>query len=142
MTVIAYRAGVLAADSRATYDDTGITRCTKIFRKAGDIIGVSGEDDGAMMLFVDWYGTGRAKPDILVMGEADIGILVLTSKGLLRFDKWCRGERVAGRYYAIGSGAYAAMGAMHAGASARRAVEIACRVDPQCGLPVASMRLK
>lgn len=142
MTVIAFRSGVLAADSRATYDDTGITRCVKLFRRAGDVIGVCGEEDGSMSTFVDWYGTGRVRPEVLMQEFVDFSALVLTRKGLFRYDKWCRPERVIGRFYAIGSGAPAAMGALHMGANARKAVEIACRVEPTCGLPVASMTLK
>lgn len=47
-----------------------------------------------------------------------------------------------GGYSAVGSGAEAALSAMDAGASAARAVEIACRRNVYCRPPVHSVRLR
>jgi hypothetical protein len=135
----------MVADSRMTMESEAggarVFRCEKLYRKAGAIIGLAG-DSGPGLVFLDWYGTGRAKPTSLIDGDADFTALVLTKKGLFEYDKWCRGEKVIGRFYAIGSGAKAALGALHMGATARRAVEIACRVDPYSAPPLVSIRLK
>ncbi len=139
MTTIAVRGGLMAADSRMTHDGR-MTRCVKLFKRAGAVIGLAGDDAPAMM-FIDWYGSGRSRPEILVTGAADFHALVLDEKKRVwLFDKWCRGERITAPFFAVGTGADAAMGAMHAGADARRAVSIACKVDINSGLPVVYMR--
>ena len=143
MTTIAYRNGVLAADSCATTgeaDGAYQTHCRKLFRKKDAIIATSGESSSGMV-FVDWYG-GKVPPDKMLAGGADFICLVLTRSGLFEYDKWCRGEKILQPFYAIGTGAKAALSAMHAGSSAQRAVEIACMLDPYSKPPVVTMRLK
>lgn len=147
MTTIAYRAGILAADSQVTYggdEDAGSRkhRCQKLFRKrafgADVVIATAGEGPPGM-LFVDWYGK-KSKPPA-VLAEAEFTCLVLDEDGLWEFDRWCRAEQIAEEFYAIGSGAKVALGAMHHGASAREAVEIAKLVDPYTGGEVKTMEL-
>lgn len=140
MTTIAYSRPerLIAADSRQTFDGRPST-CEKLYRRAGAVIGLAG-DEGSGLLFLDWYGTGRCRPELLVVGEGDFEALVLDDKARLwRFDKWCRGERISAKYFAIGTGADAALGALHAGASARAAVRIACKIDINSGLPVRAL---
>lgn len=155
MTTIAFRNGVLAADSQTTtHTEEGgsrLFRCVKLYPKvvkhadAPDehvIIGTAGESFSSL-LFVDWYGTSDKEiPERLLTGEADFTCIVLTQAGLFEYDKWCRGEKILEPFYAVGSGAKAAMAAMHAGASAKRSVEIACLIDPYSRPPVVTMRLK
>lgn len=139
MTTIAVKAGVMAADSRMTFGDRA-SRCDKLYRRAGAIIGVAGDASPAL-LFVDWYGTGRPRPELFVTGEAEFYALVLDDRGrIFLFDKWCKGERIRESSYAIGSGADLAVGAMDAGKSAIAAVKIACKRDVNSGLPVVFMR--
>lgn len=147
LTTIAYRQGVLAADTRGTDDSyhPGIYRCEKLFRAGGDVIATAG-DDTTGMLFVDWYGSRalgkRPKPPSrLVDGEADFCCLVMTEVGLFWYDKWCRPNKVLDEFYAIGSGAAYAMGAMAHGAGALEAVQTAARWDPYTGGEVETMML-
>lgn len=148
MTVIAYRDGVLAADSRTTTESEagGIRhfKCQKLFRKKGSIIATAGEN-GPGLAFIRWYGSGRPFPEVFAIGEADFSCLVLTAKGLFEYDKWGVAEKITlpktAPFYAIGCGAKAALGAMHMGASARKACAVACRVDPLCDFPIVSMSL-
>ena len=141
MTIIAVRNGIMASDSRGTDDQDSYTyTCGKIFRKGDALIGLAG-DDGPGVVFLDWYGSGKPKPELLVTGEADFEALVLTRTGVMRYDKWCRGDAWHGKFFAIGSGAATALGAMHAGATARQAAAIACKVNPFCAGPVVSRRL-
>lgn len=141
MTTIAVRNRLMAADSRQTFESRP-NRCEKLYRRAGAVIGVAG-DEGPALVFVDWYGTGRARPEILVTGEADFHALVLDDKGrVFLFDKWCRGERIRAPFFAIGTGADAATAAMHMGADARRAVAVACKVDINSGLPIVYARAR
>ena len=130
MTTIAYRDGIMAADSRSTYEGeasgTRVARCEKLYRKyigSGRkrheiIVGLSGESSPALV-FLDWYdGTAKTIPDALKDMDADFTALVYSKHGLFEFDAYCRGERVLEKFWAIGSGSKAALGAMHRRAEA------------------------
>lgn len=147
MTTIAWRDGVLAADSQVTHsgDESSGSRkhkCKKLFRKKAFgyevIIATAGEGSPGM-IFVDWYGK-RSKPPA-VLNDTDFTCLVLDADGLWEFDSYCRGEKIEEPFYAIGSGAKVALGAMHRGATAREAVEISKLVDPYTGGEVCEMSL-
>lgn len=145
MTTIAYRDGVLAADTRVVVDGR-IARCTKLHRvlqgRRELVVGLAG-DSFAGLEFLEWLKSGGATPSArLLDGEGEFHALVLTRRGLFDYDRWCRPERVQDRYYAVGSGAAAALGAMHAGLSAAAAVKTACQIDPYSGLPVETMKLE
>lgn len=151
MTTIAFRSGLMAADSRTTVESEAggarVFRCEKLYRvespKHGGevIVGTAGETFSALV-FLDWLKTEKSEGvDNLILGEADFTALVLTRRGLYEYDKWCRGERILDRFYAVGSGAKAALGAMHMGADARQAVAVACRVDPFSAPPIVTMQL-
>lgn len=152
MTTIVYRDGIMAADSRVTVETEagGIRhfKCEKLYRKTcygkeDVIIGLAGES-GPGLVFLDWFGTvgDSTPPSVLIDGEGDFTALVLRKSGLYEYDKWCRGEKVMGRFYAVGSGAKAALGALHMGASAKRAVQVACKVDTYSAGPIVQMSLK
>jgi hypothetical protein len=153
VTTIAYKNGVFASDSRVTRSSdaggTTVFKTEKLFRKAvtgadgcvGEVILATAGESSAGMVFVDWYGSGREPPELLVHGDADFTVLVLSKDGLFEYDKWCRAEKVLEPFYAIGSGSNIAIGAMEMGASAVRAVEIACRRDPYTAPPIVTMRL-
>lgn len=135
MTTIAVRAGLMAADSmmgggiRATYK--------KITRWKGFIIGGAGNlaDVQAMMR---WFTDGGdvTKPPTWVnhAGEKpDAELLVLLPDGsFYTVDDHMARQDPTG-FWAIGSGAKAALAAMHMGADARDAVQIAMLVDPHTG---------
>ena len=106
------------------------------------VVGLAG-DSFAGLEFLEWLKAGGTVPSArLLDGEGGFHALVMTSRGLFDYDRWCRPERVSDRYYAVGTGAAAALGAMHMGANAATAVRIACQVDPYSGLPVEHMRLE
>jgi hypothetical protein len=156
MTTIAYKNGVIAADSRVTVDsEAGGSRnfhTEKLFRRRVNINGIEQEvimatagESAPGSLFVEQFGSGKSLPEIRdVFGDSDVDftVLLVTQAGLFEVDKWCVMEPVYEPFYAIGSGAKLAMGAMEAGASAARAVEIACKRDPYTAPPVVTMRLK
>lgn len=155
MTTIAVRAGVIAADSRETLStDEGGDRvtsheCQKLFRFAAgtareSICGTYGMSS-AGLVFLDWYESSlKAKrrpkaPQFDV--EDDFGVVVLTRSGLWHYDRFCRPEQLTNEFYAFGSGAKAALGALWAGAAAEEAVKIACRIDPWSAEPVIAWSL-
>jgi len=152
MTTIAYRDGILAADSRVTHGEDGSARthtCKKLFRKTITqgkktfevVIATAGESSPGMV-FVDWYGTGKPIPDIFLHLGGDFTCLVLTPQGLFEYDVYCRAEEVLDDFYAIGSGAKVALGAMACGKSAIEAVRIAARYDPYTGGRIVSETLE
>lgn len=146
MTVIVYKEGVLAADTRIVHPDSGITRGTKLFRKRvgrrEHILGFAGSLSGAMT-YLDWYCSGKPMPDILRNLPVDeyFGVLILIGKQLYEGDNICRPVEVESKFHAIGSGAQAALGAMRMGATALQAANIACDIDPGCGRPIVLMSL-
>lgn len=156
MTTIAYKNGVVAADSRVTVEsESGGARnfrTEKLFRRTVHINGVpknvilaTAGESAPGSLFVEQWASGKSLPEIreaFAYTEPDFTILVVSEDGLFEVDRWCVMEPVYEPFYAIGSGSKVAMGAMEAGASAQKAVEIACRRDPYTAPPVVTMRLK
>lgn len=152
MTTVAWREGVFAADSRATYESEAggarVRNCQKVYRKVIGVgrrkrevlIAVSGDVSPAL-IFVEWYGSGKPYPQILADIDSDFTCLVYSKRGLFEYDAYCQAEEVKEKFWAIGSGAKAALGAMHAGADAWRAVNIACKIDPYTAPPVTVHQL-
>ncbi len=138
MTIIAYRDGVMAADTCVT--DSFITNGMKLHKKSGHIIGFCG-DVAQALVFVDWFFNQKKnrKPDLA--SETGWEALVLNKDGVTTWDRSLRPIPMEDHFYAIGSGANLAMGAMEHGASAKKAVEIACKRDPYCRLPVTVLKL-
>ena len=135
MTVIAVRDGVMAADSRGTFGQQPY-HCAKIYRTRAGIVGMAG-DASACLAFAQHFD-GVEVPDEHLKGAA---ALVLCAEGIVLYDESARGERVQEPFFAIGSGAPVALGAMHMGATAREAARAACRWNNDCGLPVVALRL-
>ena len=142
MSVVAYRWGVLAADSRAYgghgHPSPGFKR--KLHRLAdGSRVGVVSAKLGEPERFLAWLRKGR-KPEEWTGGKPDIRALLVEPGGrvfLFEDSVWPSGPISPAEFYAIGSGQEYAIGAMAAGASAPEAVQIAIRFDPHCGGPVA-----
>lgn len=150
MTVIAYRDGVLAADSRFTFhSDAGGSRvgtCNKLFAvtraKQRWLIGLSGEGSPGI-LFLEWFKSGRkGAPEKLLSHKADFGALVISPRGeMFLYDRWCAPDPLTGEFAAIGSGSKAALAAMIMGAGAERACEVTTRVCPYCAPPIITLKL-
>lgn len=153
MTTIAFRDGVIAADSRSTIETEagGSTKhvCAKLFRKTikegrktfDVIIGTAGEV-GPALVYLDWYGTPGDPPRVLLDHDPDFTCLILRPDGLFEVDKFCRPDKVLEPFYAIGSGRKEALAVMHHGGSAVDAVRIAAKIDPFTGGKVHAMRLE
>lgn len=148
MTVIVYRDGVLASEGRSCVGSTimcetekKVFRCTDGSLAAG--IGLS----SAVDKYIEWLSSRKdnttERPslshgggDAIVLCVRTDGILELHDKaGILIYPKTIP-------FVAIGSGKEAALGALHMGANAVQAVEIACKVDVYCGGEVQSLALQ
>ena len=151
VTTIAYRSGVIAADSRETWSSdeggTSVALCEKLFRKRvgkREVIIATSGGSYLGMVFVDWFGDiPREPPSILRDAhlDEDFTVLVLDRGKVYTANHLCRLVEVIEPFIAIGSGRKAAMAAMHCGRSAREAVAIACKVDPYTAPPIKTMAM-
>lgn len=157
MTVVAYRGGVMAADSRSTDAESGhhVTVCDKVFRLSnGAILGCAGDDDDRDIQEMLTKATPSRMPSRKALAETEMdfaGIMVFPNGRVFRVeveyddDKTTWGASVfeiKDTICAVGTGAELAVGAMEAGATPEEAVVIACRRDvAHCALPVQSITL-
>jgi len=118
----------MACDSQAS-DDCTRSSVVKTWTIKGTIVGVAG-DYALAHAFVHWMKKGsEGKPPPL----EDVSVLWLKPDGLWLFDSSASPYKLRDKFAAIGSGAQAALGAMHAGTTPRQAVAIAKRIDPNTG---------
>lgn len=150
MTTIAYRSGIVAADSRETTDGDAsgcsYATCEKLFRKKvgrREVVIATAGSTYSSMLFVDWYGSGLAAPAALLALDVDedFDVLIFERGNVYTANHLCRPVRVLDKFTALGSGRKAALAAMHCGKSAREAVRIAALIDPYTGGPIVTMRV-
>lgn len=144
MTTVAWRAGVIAADRQL---DGWMNAC-KLFRlKDGSILSGAGHLDDIIEVAA-WINGGckpDQKPDFSGQPKdesTDFLVACPDGKAYWLTDPWLRRVEIRDDFYAIGSGAKIALGAMAAGASAKRAIEIACRFDEATGKGVNVIRVK
>jgi len=131
----------MAADSRSgrgAWTMPGIAE--KLFRMAdGGVAAVTG-DCAPGCRYIEWLDVpgDRPEPDI-----GDATVVRLMPDGTIRVYEAGGSyiENVA-EFLAWGSGMAPALGAMHMGADAVKAVEIAALVDAHTGGPVVSMKIK
>jgi ATP-dependent protease HslVU (ClpYQ) peptidase subunit len=139
MTTLVYRAGVLAADSRWTVNDTIVP---------GDAVKVRKIDDGRLVGFTGAVASSRKFISRLESGEGELPeltdacVVVVSADGKLTVYE-ADGSYSAddADFYAWGSGIQAALAVLHTGVSAEEAVRIACLVDSRSGGPVRSVKL-
>ena len=142
MTTIAVRGREIAADWESDFSNMRMG-ANKIFDVHDTLVGIAGNyTDG--LLFIEWLraGADRKNPPIWMTEKPDFVALQLCADGAIA----CWNERlvkdvVLEPFWAIGSGAPVAMGAMHMGASAERAVEIAALVNVYTGRHVQVVAL-
>lgn len=148
MTCIAFRGGILAADSMISYGSYHNGQAHKIH-----VVTMGGDLHRKVMIatsgivwiteaLVSWIEAGCPNDDIphsLVARDAEFCCLMVNNEGRLfelNSGYWleCHVE-----YHAIGSGAAFALGAMAAGVSAPEAVHAASCHDKATGGPIHTM---
>lgn len=150
MTTIAYKDGVLASDSRATWAGNVKANCIKMWRIQSKVEPVKGEvllgvcgNLAAALLFKDWMEAGGA-PNLKERGvDADdsFGAIIVHKSGLYSADHLCRIEAMPEEFWSDGSGSQFALGAMACGKSAADAVRVASRFDCYTGGRIVTMSL-
>ena len=137
MTVIAIKDGVLACDSGIFAGGVYVGSVTKAARMSnGNVIGAAGEYGAISPFLAQCEGGHDADlPDDLP--KDSWALMLSASGGIYCLDGPHKGWFVIDApFAALGSGANIAIGAMAAGASAERAVEIACEWAEGCRGPV------
>lgn len=147
MSVIAYRDGVLAADTATTFGAYLIRRdLPKIVEQDGRLAAAAG-DAAYCARFLEWFRSGAKPWDAPKQTEypgydgPDEAFIVERDKSLTIFGTRGCFPANGSRYHAIGSGAQFAMGAMHYGASAVEAVRAGMELDANSGGDITVLRL-
>lgn len=144
MTTIAYRDGVLAADTLSTRNGAREGVAVKIVQRGDLLAGASGASDFAKA-FRDWFRQG-CRGDCPPLGDPEKnwaeGFIIMPDDRLVTFGptaQWAEKGMFSGMN-AWGSGADFARGAMAAGATAEEAVRHAMHWDTCTGGDVTVLR--
>lgn len=145
MTVICYKDGIIAADSAIWRGDDLSGYIDKIgsLKVSGGtaLFGACG-DMSEIQHFLEWCRNGRQGDLFADKKERDFsGIYIEPTGAIVQYEHdggICRFP--SGTFTAVGSGHRMAFGAMAAGASAIKAVQIAIKRHAYCGGPVRSFR--
>lgn len=142
MTTVAYRDGVIAADSGCWIGDIVVNTIVKVARGAdGSLYGVTGRASECQ-LFLMWVnGDVPDMPEPKVTndekGESSFHALIVRPNGevalLTAFGYEYYGKP---EYISVGAGSLCSMGAMHAGASAVMAIKAAIDHAPGAVAPI------
>lgn len=145
MTCLAYKDGVLAADSQTLDVWTPAGSCPKIAKRGRLLAGGAGEA-AYVKVFLDWFKSEEFDEWLASNGKLDYpqlgrpekdretnGFIILPDDSCLRFESGAPPYRLTGPFFAWGSGNWVAVGAMAAGASADEAIRIAHQWDAGTG---------
>lgn len=142
MTTIAYRDGVLAADTGMTVGAVLLGHTTKIVRRADNDMAGSAGDAAYAAAFLDWFMNGEIGSPPEAKEDSDYfdrGIIFRADGTIMVFEP--RGRfPIRAKYYAFGSGREFAIGAMYTGANAAQAVLAAIAHDPHTNGDVTVLR--
>jgi len=141
MTIIAYRDGVLAADTQATQGESHRgASITKIAKRGTVLAAAAGAMPGALR-FLDWFRSGMPgdTPDLGDDKNAAHGFIYTPGHPILRLTihGW---ERYEAEYDAHGCGADYALGAMAMGATAEEAVRATLKHECLSGGEITVLR--
>jgi ATP-dependent protease HslVU (ClpYQ) peptidase subunit len=136
--VASMRHRVMVADSLVSGGGPSFIS-SKIFSVNGKLVGFSGHVTHALK-FIEWLKHGTPMNLAYDRDENTFDALVMDGGFLFYYDNELVPIQVNDDIYAIGSGAAYAIGAIDAGASPKRAVEIAIERDEQSKGPVILVR--
>jgi hypothetical protein len=130
----------MAADTGLTYGYSCFAGAgSKLFMVGGSMFGLCGNasDCAAFRL---WQEASADKP---AKFDEQVSILEVRGDGTIWiWDKTLVPYQVRAPFFAVGSGSELALGAMAVGASAERALEIACEYDNGTKGPVETLRFE
>lgn len=142
MTCIAYRDGILAADSCWECQGQVVSLNRKILKLGnGWLYGAAGDcDDRELLDFFSKHQDHLPSRSCLEEFDADLEAIVVRPHGDVWYINSGKDDRgafqIKQKFAAIGSGAELARGAMAFGANAEQAIWVACEYDIYCRPPV------
>jgi 20S proteasome alpha/beta subunit len=137
MTTIAYREGILAGDTRVAYGQDVLDDMVKVHvLPDGSLFGGAGDVEDIKRL-QKAMENGDDEPVL-----KNISAIMIKPNGQVWNYERSVWVRLRGQYFAIGSGAIAALSAMDAGADAIKAIKIAIRRNTGTGGRVTHVSLK
>jgi ATP-dependent HslUV protease subunit HslV len=141
VTCIAYRAGIIAAESRLGCGTSILGEMQKIARsKDGAVAGAAGEA-AYIEAFLAWVRLGHTGERPLPGKDSGSNGILVHPDGALEIIDSGGPFFASAPYWALGSGRPEALGAMFAGADAETAVRAACEHDPYCGGTIRVLKI-
>lgn len=140
MTTIAYRDGVLAADTLASSDGIRIRHSPKLdVLSDGSWLATKG-NSGHGRALLDWLESGKAGPQPGGDDQGSGGVCIRPDGTIEAYEAGVYEILTGADYWAWGSGQQIALGAMHAGADAQGAVAAAITHDVYSGGEITVLR--
>lgn len=146
MTTIAYKNGVLAGDRRAVANGWIMPgTLTKVFKGEADgvefLLGLVGYPEEAMVVVNTLLQNGQPPESFELSDGCRVIMIRGHSSDITVFEgKATFTLKMTGDFFAFGSGGPVALGALHAGASAKQAVVIASVYDGNTGSDVDTVQ--
>lgn len=145
MTTIAYRAGIIAADSYCTSDNVFVGSIRKVARNEQGWLGGASGNVVFTSKWLDWFvsdfeESSMPTPEKNGPNSCDGLALMVGPKGTIRVVEDKGFYDLQADYYAIGSGTDFAFGALAHGATAEEAVAAAIVHDRYSGGPITVLR--
>lgn len=147
MTTIVATKDAIGADTLVVVEGQAPYHTKKVIAHKGSLYGAAG-DGGDCTRMIEWAKRGfdmeskpkfRSKPG----SEGEATLLVVNKEGIfIMMASDLFPELVDSPFYAIGSGAGAALGAMDMGADIEKALEVAAKYDSNTGAPFTILKLK
>lgn len=144
MTTIAYRDGIIAADSRISYSTIHNGNRSKIARCGSYIVAIAGAS-WLRPAIEQWAAEGAwpdTVPEVLLDNDDQFDALFIDRDGVAHLFENGHLIPVHSEYTAIGSGMMLALGAMAHGASAAQAVIAAGLHDKNTGGPIDTLEIR
>jgi hypothetical protein len=137
VTAIAYRGGIMAADSAVRSSGTLLGTVKKIVRSPDGALGASSGCAYMGGAFDDWM-RGNRKGPLELKGDTEkfSALVVLPDGTVVKYDSNGYPDRTSNEFHVGGSGWELMLGAMEMGATAERAVAVAIKYDGHCGGPI------
>ena len=135
MTTIAYRDGMMAADTDSLFGGMKYRNANKILRRGNALIGITGNlVDG--LVFADWWEAGADRSALPVFREyaadkeaPDFEVIVAEPERVTWWAQHFQPDLITVPFWAIGSGAKAAMATMYMGEDPAEAIRVTILVD-------------
>jgi len=141
VTVIAFRQGILSADSGVSDDIIICGAKQKVVRRKDGALAAAAGDIHSIDSFFRWFQANfkRGQPEIL---SDDFDAIVVRPDGSVTFyNQHLVPAQMDGEYFALGTGGDVALGAMAHGASAIDAVRAGIKHTTNCRGPIQALRL-